>query len=697
MSYNYISLGGWCGTKIALKDLGLFDRPSLPFDSVRCSIEGVINCIETDFKHFFPDPMIRDESFPEWYAFIGKYVSFFHHEHNLYDTNVISTFKRRINRFHEYVKQDHCIFIRSVIDDDYMKELQQMKKLCNAIETKYPGIHYKICFIVTKQKTTQFIRSITKNVLLFSVSDDSGSIDNIKFEYKSIFDFIGTINIWKMPISYTSTKLQKRCSGLWHIGDNAVIKDSPTTNKTLVIVLSETRAHEFTFENFKEHVIDLLNADLCVCIGVKPDYDYTNPYYELAKYHFLYNEPDDYGDAFEEAYQEITKNYPYNVNIHWREYLKIKDQFLGGIKDSTDSHPGSAGILIFFRWFLLKNLKKFYILDKYDRFVITRSDYIYKLPHPKLDILDSKNIWIPDNEHWHGYTDRHVVLPRKYVEKYLNILPNMILKPDEYYHEMKTKNDWNLEQLIKHHLQKNDIIQHVKEFPYVMYSVRGKKGSTRWSGGTYIEEFGYCIKYDTEYHSACTYEHQYKQSKLTIDHFYDKVCNKIQDIINDNDTLYMNKASLQIIYEMLFSRYKYEPVHILQIGIESGGMFEKWAKLFTQGFFHGFELYNDKLDHVYYNYPYVHLRQTNTLIKQMISDSFVLTNTVFDVIINAPSNIAKLNNVISTSVHYINKGGYLILEQVDKMNINSLEIDHNIWITHKIDIDNAFCVILTKK
>lgn len=26
---NFISIGGWCGTKIALKDLGLFIEPSL--------------------------------------------------------------------------------------------------------------------------------------------------------------------------------------------------------------------------------------------------------------------------------------------------------------------------------------------------------------------------------------------------------------------------------------------------------------------------------------------------------------------------------------------------------------------------------------------------------------------------------------------------------------------------------------------
>ena len=43
-----------------VKDSGLFDEPSLPFDSVRVSMEGGIDCIENDFQHFFPKEIKRD-------------------------------------------------------------------------------------------------------------------------------------------------------------------------------------------------------------------------------------------------------------------------------------------------------------------------------------------------------------------------------------------------------------------------------------------------------------------------------------------------------------------------------------------------------------------------------------------------------------------------------------------------------------
>lgn len=371
-------------------------------------------------------------------------------------------------------------------------------------------------------------------------------------------------------------------------------------SKTLIIILSETRTCELTFDNLKKNLIDVLNADLCLCIGIKSDYDYNNSFYESAKYKFLYDEPYDFGDAFEYAYNIISQNKPkyeclkninalygilpnpqqstenityygnyenitnfddfnddqiiihtkdfpndlwknqlygikksdnnnlvseenvitYKKPLHWREFLKIKDQFLGGIKDSYNEQPGSAGILIFFRWFLLKNLIDNDLINKYDRFIITRSDFIYQLPHPKIDLMNDNCIWIPDCEYYDGYTDRHVVLSKTNIVSYLNILNNFILKSNNYFIKMKNKNNWNLEQVIKFHLEQNNMLHLVKEFPYIMYSVRNNNGSTRWSQGNYSNELGYYIKYQSEYDKSSYYKNEFEKSGLTIDEFY---------------------------------------------------------------------------------------------------------------------------------------------------------------------------------
>ncbi len=372
-------------------------------------------------------------------------------------------------------------------------------------------------------------------------------------------------------------------------------------SKTLVIILSETRAHEITFDNFKKNVIDRLNADLCLCIGVKPDYNYSNPLFKLAKYKFLYEEPNDFGDAFDYAYNELSNNRPkyeclentntlygvlkssedisenivyygndnfdmecynddeivvhkqnfkeenwknkifgikkstndnfifqenvdtYKKPLYWREFLKIKDQYMGGIKDSNNQHPGSAAILIFFRWFLLKNLIENDLINKYDRFIITRSDFIYQLPHPMLESMDKNYIWIPDEEHYGGYTDRHVILSKDNIEYYLNILNNMVLKSNDYFNKMKLHPNWNLEKLIKFNLEQNNVIHLVREFPYIMYSIRPINGTTRWTEGVFSNELGCYIKYPSEFKKSSYYKNQFEiheKSEMSIDDFY---------------------------------------------------------------------------------------------------------------------------------------------------------------------------------
>jgi len=274
--------------------------------------------------------------------------------------------------------------------------------------------------------------------------------------------------------------------------------------KTLVIILSETRASEFTYTNFKENVLDTLNADLCICIGIRSNYDYTNPFYQNSIYRFLYDEPDNYADAFDYVSNTIQQENPNHAVMDWREYLKIPDQFMGGIK-GPNQHPGSAGILLFYRWFLLKELAKNGLIDKYDRFVITRSDFIYTMPHPTMDLLSSESIWIPFGEHYGGYTDRHAVLSRSNIESYLTILPEMLMNRRHYYEIMQANigMGWNLERLVAFHLQQQESV--VKQIPYIMYSIRGTNGTTTWSTGEYSEEHGYYIKYPLEYMRANYY------------------------------------------------------------------------------------------------------------------------------------------------------------------------------------------------
>ena len=138
--------------------------------------------------------------------------------------------------------------------------------------------------------------------------------------------------------------------------------------------------------------------------------------------------------------------------------------------------------------------------------------------------MDENCIWIPDAEHYGGYTDRHVVLSKTNIEPYLNILNNFVLRSNEYIIKMKSYFEWNLEKVIKFHLQQNNVANLVKSFPYVMFSVRNINGTTRWSIGNYSDKFGYYIKYYSEYDKSTKYKNEFEQSNLSIDEFYKLKC-----------------------------------------------------------------------------------------------------------------------------------------------------------------------------
>lgn len=299
-----------------------------------------------------------------------------------------------------------------------------------------------------------------------------------------------------------------------------MIKDN---NKTLVCIIAETRAHKITWPSFKKSVLDPLKADLLLCVGVPDKYDFTNPFWQFAKYRCATPEFFDWGDAFDEAQKSEIGEIGNTKLPNWRVLLRIKDQWLGGVK-GHEQHPGSAGILIYYRWRLLNYMKSEGLLDNYDRFVITRSDFVWKTPHPPISHLNPDNIWIPDGEGWGGLTDRHVVLSKENVVSYLNIIHSIVTEPDSLYLKMRKKNNWNLEQFIDYNIAKKGLKNRVKFFPYVMYSARELNGSTSWSEGQWSEDLGYYVKYISEFQSAVSANLIFKTVDDWINFFSQNSC-----------------------------------------------------------------------------------------------------------------------------------------------------------------------------
>ena len=268
--------------------------------------------------------------------------------------------------------------------------------------------------------------------------------------------------------------------------------------KTLVCVLAETRAWQHSWASFKTNVLDALGADLALCIGLPEDYDFQNPFWVNACFRWTSPEYEDYGDGFDDIQSRLL---PSEQRPDWRATLEVKNQWLGGIK-GKGQQPGSGAILLYFRWILFENLRASGALEQYDRFVITRSDFIWACPHPPIELLSPDAIWFPDGENWGGYTDRHVVLARSDVELYLSLIRPIVTEPETIIGAMKGGSEWNIESYIKLHLERHGATTRVNVFPYVMYSVREAEGKTRWAKGVWNYKNRYYIKYPSEHAAA---------------------------------------------------------------------------------------------------------------------------------------------------------------------------------------------------
>lgn len=272
-------------------------------------------------------------------------------------------------------------------------------------------------------------------------------------------------------------------------------------NKCLIIILGQIRAADLTWDSFEKNVFKELNADLALVIGESELNNDSNPYWFNSKYKFVSEEYENFASGYDNFQKEL------GCSNEWREVLSItNNQLFGGVYDNNSKPPGSAGILIYLRFFALKNILKHNLQNKYSRFIITRSDFIWLSKHPKLNYLNKNNIWVPYGEFYGGITDRYALLDSNNLLVYLNLLEPIISNHKSILSKLKKINYLNLETYIKFHLKENKKLNDLKFIPYYMYSVRKNDDPFgRWSKGAYSNKLGYNIKYNYEYFNAKIY------------------------------------------------------------------------------------------------------------------------------------------------------------------------------------------------
>jgi hypothetical protein len=261
--------------------------------------------------------------------------------------------------------------------------------------------------------------------------------------------------------------------------------------RVLVAVVAETRAWEITAESLISNLIEPLGADLALCIG---DHEAPNPLHDRARYVWRSEEPDDWGDLYDRR----------AGNRRWRALLTPGAQLLGGIDDPEVSEIGSGAIVLYFRQFLADSIERAGIADRYDWLIVTRSDLLWPSPHPPIDCLSARRIYALDGEGYGGVEDRHLIVPRRHVRRFLEVPAPIFADPEGLRRQLdrvSVAQDWpvlNPERFLAARLRTLGLWRHVRFLPYVPYLVRAPGDSTRWAEGVFDDQRGYYVKYPTE-------------------------------------------------------------------------------------------------------------------------------------------------------------------------------------------------------
>mmetsp|Transcript_17750 Transcript_17750/g.25599 ORF Transcript_17750/g.25599 Transcript_17750/m.25599 type:complete len:224 (+) Transcript_17750:24-695(+) len=150
-------------------------------------------------------------------------------------------------------------------------------------------------------------------------------------------------------------------------------------NKTLVVVLINSRSHHLTWNNFDKYLLNAISADLAMAVLESsrplPNTSEIDSFRSNAKFVWEIQSPKD-GDYIH-YYNDIS-NTCYNHSFNETYARKIGSinsgpgGWLGCIKASGQSSCGA--LTWFFNWFAMQKLLEAKLYKLYSQVIITRSD-----------------------------------------------------------------------------------------------------------------------------------------------------------------------------------------------------------------------------------------------------------------------------------------------------------------------------------
>jgi hypothetical protein len=168
---EFISLGGWCGVALTLEKMGL-RKAAYPFDYVRVSHEGILQCLEKDFDNFasFTDKHVTESGHKFFYG--SSWGGSFYH-HDIENERVRQMFSRRIERFlgtSGAERPASRVFIHAA---NTPREVDESMSLLAALEQKFQDAPVYLVVLIDMQKTARLIKlQSCSNILFYQCHED---------------------------------------------------------------------------------------------------------------------------------------------------------------------------------------------------------------------------------------------------------------------------------------------------------------------------------------------------------------------------------------------------------------------------------------------------------------------------------------------------------------------------------------------
>jgi len=231
MDAKIIALGGGCGPARALEKNGL-RAEALPFDYLRGSFEGVIDCIEHDFRGFFPRRLVVERA-AIYRSFRGRFCSFYHHD--LRDPDVVERFRGRISRFDEILRDSRrIVFLRTIVAPRFEAEVALVGAFHSIVGRKYPNLDYRLVMVLENQTRTALARIVDPRTLLFALRRTAGRLgDKLKYRnlmaarsmdgYQRILDFLRNQDVFTAVPEVDADCRLRDDDSLWFYGGVPVV------------------------------------------------------------------------------------------------------------------------------------------------------------------------------------------------------------------------------------------------------------------------------------------------------------------------------------------------------------------------------------------------------------------------------------------------------------------------------------------